>query len=78
VDLLLFAGRKVDVPSTFIGGKKDWGVYQNPGALERLEKNLTTKNLGTRLVAGAGHWVQQEQSVEVTRLLLEFLKRSAE
>ena len=77
VDLLLFAGRKVDVPSTFIGGKKDWGVYQNPGALERLEKNLTTKNLGTRLVAGAGHWVQQEQSGEVTRLLLEFLKRSA-
>ena len=27
----LFAGRTIDVPSMFIGGKSDWGVYQNPG-----------------------------------------------
>ena len=34
-ELQLFAGRTIDVPSMFIGGKSDWGVYQNPGALER-------------------------------------------
>ena len=39
-DLQLFSGRTIDVPSMFIGGKSDWGVYQNPGALERLEKML--------------------------------------
>ena len=41
-DLQVFAGRTLDVPSTFMGGKSDWGVYQNPGALERLEKTVTT------------------------------------
>ena len=28
---------------------------------------------GLHLLAGAGHWVQQEQSAEVNRLVLEFL-----
>ena len=37
-DLLLFAGRTIDVPSSFMGGAQDWGVYQSPGALDRLEK----------------------------------------
>jgi pimeloyl-ACP methyl ester carboxylesterase len=74
VDLQIFAGRTIDVPSTFMGGKSDWGVYQNPGALDRLEKTVTTKYTGTHLVDGAGHWVQQEQSAAVSRLLVDFLK----
>ncbi len=74
VDLQVFAGRKIDVPSTFMGGKSDWGVFQNPGALERLERTLTTNYKGTTLVDGAGHWVQQEQPAELSRLLLQFLK----
>jgi pimeloyl-ACP methyl ester carboxylesterase len=75
-DLQLFAGRTLDVPSTFYGGRKDWGVYQNPGALERLEKTVTTKYRGTHLVDGAGHWVQQEQAGAVSRLILDFLKEN--
>ena len=55
------AGRTIDVPSLFIGGKSDWGVYQNQGALEQLQKTLTTNMRGTHLVDDAGHWVQQEQ-----------------
>jgi pimeloyl-ACP methyl ester carboxylesterase len=76
-DLQIFSGRTIDVPSLFIGGKSDWGVYQNPGALERLQNTVTTKMLGTHLVEGAGHWVQQEQPEVVSRLLLEFLHRAA-
>jgi len=72
----LFAGRTVDVPSIFIGGKSDWGVYQNPGALERLQKTVCTRMLGTHLVEGAGHWVQQEQPEEVSKLLVEFLEQT--
>ena len=71
---MLFSGKTIDVPSTFMGGKSDWGVYQNPGALDRLEKTLTTKYRGTHLVDGAGHWVQQEQPEVLSKLLLEFLK----
>ena len=76
-ELQLFAGKTIDVPSTFMGGKKDWGVYQNPGALDRLEKTLTTKYQGTHLVDGAGHWVQQEQPAALSALLLQFLKQNA-
>lgn len=73
----LFAGRTIDVPSMFIGGKSDWGVYQNPGALERMQKVACTKMTATHLVDGAGHWVQQEQPEAVSRLLVEFLNRSS-
>ena len=76
-DLDIFAGRTIDVPSTFISGKSDWGTYQNPGAIDRLEKTVTTKYQGTHLVDGAGHWVQQEQPEVVSRLILEFLRRNA-
>lgn len=73
----LFSGRTIDVPSMFIGGKSDWGVYQSPGALERLQKTLCAKMVGTHLIDGAGHWVQQEQPEAVSKLLVEFLKRQA-
>jgi pimeloyl-ACP methyl ester carboxylesterase len=76
-DLQLFAGRTIDVPASFMGGKSDWGVYQNPGALERLEKNVTTNYKGTHLVDGAGHWVQQEQPQMLGNLLVGFLRAYA-
>jgi pimeloyl-ACP methyl ester carboxylesterase len=33
--------------------------------------------LGCHLLGGAGHWVQQEQPAEVSRLLLQFLTQGA-
>jgi pimeloyl-ACP methyl ester carboxylesterase len=77
-DLQVFAGKTIDVPSMFVGGKKDWGVYQNPGTLERLEKVHATKYQGTHLVDGAGHWIQQEQPEQVSKLLLQFLGKQAQ
>jgi len=74
-ELQLFSGRTIDQPSLFIGGKSDWGVYQNPGALERLQKTVCTKMAGTHLVDGAGHWVQQEQPEAVSALLVGFLRK---
>ena len=75
-ELQLFSGRTIDQPSMFIGGKSDWGVYQNPGALERLQKTVCTKMTGTHLVDGAGHWVQQEQPQAVSSLLVDFLRKA--
>ncbi len=74
----LFAGRTIDVPAMFIGGKSDWGVYQNPGALERMQKVACTHMIATHLVDGAGHWVQQEQPEAVSRLLVQFLQTGAQ
>jgi pimeloyl-ACP methyl ester carboxylesterase len=74
-ELEAFAGRAIDVKSCFIAGKNDWGVYQKPGDFERMQASACTRMVGCHLVAGAGHWVQQEQPDEVTRLLLDFLRR---
>jgi pimeloyl-ACP methyl ester carboxylesterase len=70
----LFAGRTIDQPSMFIAGRSDWGAYQNPGALERMQKTACTRMVGVHFVDGAGHWVQQEQPEATTRLVLGFLR----
>jgi pimeloyl-ACP methyl ester carboxylesterase len=76
--LQLFSGRAIDVPSCFIAGKADWGIYQRPGGdMIKMQKDAVTNMLGCHLVDGAGHWVQQEQPEKVSALLLEFLKRQA-
>jgi len=73
-DLKVFSGRTLDVPSLFIGGESDWGVYQDPGAFERMQKSACTRMRGAHLVRGAGHWVQQEKAEDVNKLLLAFLQ----
>ncbi len=72
-DLRLFAGRTIDVPAAFIAGKSDWGLYPKPGTLEALPTAACTDFRALHLLDGAGHWVQQEQAEEVSRLLVEFL-----
>jgi pimeloyl-ACP methyl ester carboxylesterase len=73
-ELETWSGRHIDVPSCFISGRQDWGTYQRPGVFETMQKTACTKMLGCHLVDGAGHWVQQEQAGEVSRLLLQFLE----
>jgi len=72
-ELRLFSGRTIDVPACFIAGAKDWGVYQNPGAYERMRSKASTRMLGCDLIPQAGHWVQQEQPAHVVQLLTQFL-----
>src|SRR6266700_695356 len=69
-----FSGRTIDVPSMFIAGKSDWGVYQTPGAVEKMQSSACTRMVGFHLLDGAGHWVQQEQSELVRALLVQFLR----
>jgi pimeloyl-ACP methyl ester carboxylesterase len=75
-ELQLYAGRTIDVPSCFIAGASDWGVYQKPGDFERMQASACTQMLGCHLVDGAGHWVQQEQPAATSDLLLDFLQRA--
>lgn len=73
-ELQLFSGRTIDVPACYIAGAADWNIFQNPGALQRMQSTVCTQWRGSFIVAGAGHWLQQEQPDEVTRLLLQFLR----
>jgi pimeloyl-ACP methyl ester carboxylesterase len=75
-ELQTWSGRSIDVPSCFISGKQDWGTYQRPGVFEAMQASACSRMLGCHLVDGAGHWVQQEQPAEVSRLLLAFLSAS--
>jgi pimeloyl-ACP methyl ester carboxylesterase len=74
-DLETYSGRSIDVPSCFISGKQDWGTYQRPGVYETMQSSACTQMIGCHLVEGAGHWVQQEQPQQVSRLLLQFLSQ---
>jgi len=77
-ELETYSGRSIDVPSCFISGKQDWGTYQRPGVYQAMQKSACTRMLGCYLVDGAGHWVQQEQPEQVSKLLLQFLKQPGE
>jgi pimeloyl-ACP methyl ester carboxylesterase len=77
-ELQTWSGRSIDVPSCFISGKQDWGTYQRPGVFETMQTRACTNMIGCHLVEGAGHWVQQEQPAEVSRLLLRFIKQARE
>ena len=72
-ELQLFSGRTIDVPSMYIAGASDWGVYQNPGSFESMQASACTRMRAAHLLDGAGHWVQQEQPEAVSRLLMEFM-----
>ena len=41
-----------------------------------MQESACTDMRGVHFVDGAGHWVQQEQPEETTRLLLEFLREA--
>lgn len=73
-EMQLFCGRTIDVPSSFIAGAQDWGIYQKPGAIDAMQATACTDMRGVHLIDGAGHWVQQEQPEQVATLLLAFLE----
>jgi pimeloyl-ACP methyl ester carboxylesterase len=73
-EFVMYSGRTLDVPSCFIAGTSDWGTYQRPGSMEAMRDRACTDFRGLHLIPGAGHWVQQEQPEEVSRLVLEFLE----
>ncbi|KAK0250745.1 hypothetical protein LTS09_014129 [Friedmanniomyces endolithicus] len=76
-DMLLFAGRRIEVPCCFVSGRVDWGNYQQPRALEGYEDRAVVGEgcfRGVRMVEGAGHWVQQEQAGRVVEEVKEFLE----
>jgi pimeloyl-ACP methyl ester carboxylesterase len=69
----MFAGRRIEVPAAYLAGAADWGMYQKPGEWQRMQQLACSRFVGLQVLAGAGHWVQQEQPQATTRLLLDLL-----
>jgi pimeloyl-ACP methyl ester carboxylesterase len=74
-ELEIFTGRTIDIPSMFIAGAHDWGIYQKFNALECMQTDVCTQMHGCHLLNGAGHWVQQENPAAVISLFMKFLCR---
>jgi pimeloyl-ACP methyl ester carboxylesterase len=72
----IFAGKTIDVPACYIGGAREWGVYQSPGAFQAMSK-ACTRLQGPHLVPGAGHSVVEEQPATVNQILIEFLNKAS-
>jgi pimeloyl-ACP methyl ester carboxylesterase len=71
-DLTIFYGRKIVVPARYIAGVADWGIYQSPGQLEKMQTTACSAMTVMPFVQGAGHWLQQEKPAMVSNLLLDF------
>lgn len=67
-----FHGRKIEQPALFIAGERD-GVLTMFGDRLRLMESEVPRLQGPHLLAGCGHWTQQERPDEVNKLLLTWL-----
>ena len=72
--LELYSGLTINIPSYFIAGASDWGIYQKPGSFEEMYERTCSNMKKPDLIKGAGHWVQQEKPKETTNKILSFLK----
>lgn len=71
-DGLLWAGRQIDVPTFFLGGKYDWQTYLVYGALENQDK-VSSDYRGGVLLNHSGHWPYIEQTNETVSHINKFL-----
>ncbi|KAG8216927.1 alpha beta-hydrolase [Butyriboletus roseoflavus] len=74
-ELIALSGRTVRIPAAFVAGARDWGVYQTPGAVEKMRHVFGMQSEDVVLIEGAGHWVQQETPDQVIAALLQFLEK---
>lgn len=74
-DYEAFAGKKIEPPCAFVSGKLDWGIYQQPGALDKMTNGAVCSDFRLlRLLDGVGHWVPQEAPREVVETIIELTK----
>jgi microsomal epoxide hydrolase len=74
-DYDLFAGKKIETHCAFVSGKQDWGIYQEPAALDKMTSGAVCSDFRLcRLLDGVGHWIPQESPDEVARTIIELAR----
>lgn len=71
-DLAEWAGRPITRPSLFIGGERDASLAWLADAVKAYPETLPGL-LGSHILDGCGHFVQQERPEETNRILLDWL-----
>ncbi|MFI9559263.1 alpha/beta fold hydrolase [Nonomuraea endophytica] len=71
-DLAAYSGRPVPQPSLFIGGALDASTTWLSEAIQAYPATLPGL-LGSHILDGCGHWIQQERGDEVNRILTGWL-----
>jgi pimeloyl-ACP methyl ester carboxylesterase len=74
-DLAPYAGAPITQPSLFIGGTDDAPTKWSQRSIDAFPTTLPGL-VGSHLLEGCGHWIQQERPDEVNRLLLDWLSKS--
>jgi len=71
-------GKNVEVPALYLVGERDTGLAI-PGMDRIIEAmpEIVPHLRATKIIPGAGHWLQQEAPHEVNKALIEFLKGSS-
>ncbi|MGE3773528.1 MAG: alpha/beta fold hydrolase [Gammaproteobacteria bacterium] len=69
-------GTPMRVPAMFLGAQYDVATWWGAEAIARAPEHIPNW-LGSRVLAGAGHWLQQEKADETNAILLEFLRTLA-
>ncbi|MHC5258398.1 alpha/beta hydrolase [Streptomyces sp. UC4497] len=72
-DLEAYDGAAIGQPSLFIGGGGDASTTWLAEAIAAYPKTLPGL-VGSHVLPGAGHWLQQERPAEVNGLLVEWLR----
>ncbi|GAA2223482.1 hypothetical protein GCM10010360_49870 [Streptomyces nogalater] len=71
-DLARWAGQPITRPSLFIGGERDASLAWLADAVKAYPETLPGL-LGSHILDGCGHFVQQERPEETNRILLDWL-----
>lgn len=71
-DLGPWAGRPIEMPSLFVGGSRDGPTIWGQAAIDQFPRTLPGLTR-SEILAGVGHWIQQEAPERTNELLLEFL-----
>ncbi len=72
-DLAPQQGKPLEVPAMFLGGEYDVGTWWGAEAIERAPEVIPNW-MGSRVLKGSGHWIQQERAEETNAVILEFLR----
>jgi pimeloyl-ACP methyl ester carboxylesterase len=72
-DLADIADRKLTCPAMYIGAEYDVGTWWGKEAIARAPERISNW-MGSHIISGAGHWLQQEKAEETNRLMSLFLR----